>query len=97
MLFQLPRGCRVFKKLEPATEWGYDEIFLNKIVYLLDTIVWQNGTPTKAGEKAKHKQQQPKLFIPTFMKNKETKDGIAKDTVSLDVDEVKDILSRPRK
>lgn len=88
----------MFKKIEPATEWGYDEIFLNKIVHLLETIVWQNSTPTKKGEQAKHKAQKPELFTPDFMKRHTSPadEGIKKDTVATDVDTVKELLARPR-
>lgn len=98
MLYQLPRTSRVFKKIEPATEWGYEEIFLNKVVHLLETIVWQNSTPTKKAEQAKHKAQKPELFTPEFMKKHNTPAdvGIKKDTVATDVDTVKELLARPR-
>lgn len=88
----------MFKKIEPATEWGYDEIFLNKIVHLLETIIWQNSTPSKKGEQAKHKLEKPQLFTPDFMKKpgKSDDEGIKKDTVATDVDTVKELLARPR-
>lgn len=96
MLFQLPRTCRVFKLFDPSTEWGYNEIFQNKIVHLLETIIWQNSTPSKPAEKAKHKAEQPKLFVPEFMKkgNEEAEGG--KETMLLDTDEIDRILSLPR-
>jgi len=92
----LPRESRVFKKLEPATEWGYDQIFLNQIVWLLETVVWQNATPSKKAEQARHKTQKPALFTPEFMKKSGVVEGIKKDTVAADVDTIKDLLSRPR-
>lgn len=98
MLFQLPRESRVYRKIQPATEWGYGEIFMNKMVYLLETLVWQNSTPSKKGDQAKHKAQKPVQFIPDFMKKTvNAKEGIAKDTVAAPVDEIKAILARPRK
>lgn len=96
MLWQLPRESRVFKKIQPATEWGYSEVFMNKMVFLLETIVWQNATPSEKGKQARHKTQKPKLFTPEFMKKLNNNEGIAKDTVAADIDTIKDILSRPR-
>ena len=56
-------------------------------------MVWQNGFDPK--KKAQHLAAKPKLYTPDFMK-KLTDESIKKDTVSLDVDEVKDLLSKPR-
>lgn len=39
----------------------------------------------------------PKLYTPEFMKKAMADEGIAKDTVSLDVDEVKELLARRRR
>lgn len=69
---------------------------MNKMVFLLETIVWQNATPSKKGEQAQHKTQKPKQYIPDFMKKTVGNDGIAKDTMAADVDTIKDILNRPR-
>lgn len=69
---------------------------MNKMVFLLETIVWQNATPSKKGEQAQHKSQKPKQFIPDFMKKVLDSDGIKKDTVAADIDTIKDILSRKR-
>jgi len=96
LLFQLPRDSRVFRKLEPATEWGYTEIFQNKMVWLLETLVWQNSTPSKKAEQARHKLLKPELYTPSFMKKSKPKEGIAKDTVAADVETIKAILDRPR-
>lgn len=69
---------------------------MNKMVFLLETIVWQNATPSKKGEQAKHQSQKPKQYIPDFMKKMVGNEGIKKDTVAADIDTIKDILSRPR-
>lgn len=82
--------------LQPATQWGWNEVFNNRIVYLLETIIWQNATPSKKGEKAKHQAQKPQPFRPEWMP-KQNDSGIKKDTVAADVDTIKDLLSRPRK
>lgn len=95
LLWQLPRDCRVFKRIQPATEWGYSDIFQNKMVYLLETLVWQKSYDPK--KKAAHMAAKPKLFVPEFMQKAMGSDGIKRDTVSLDVDEVKDLLAKPRK
>lgn len=83
--------------LQPATEWGWHEVFLNKIVYLLEVIVWQNATPSKKGEKAKHMAMKPELFRPDFMPKQPGATEANRDLVAADVDTIKDLLSRPRK
>lgn len=82
--------------MQPATQWGWNEVFNNRIVYLLETIIWQNATPSKKGEKAKHLSQKPQPFRPEWMP-KTNDSGIKKDTIAADVDTIKDLLSRPRK
>lgn len=94
MLFQLPRHSRVFKKIQPATEWGYSEIFQNKMIFLLETLIWQNSFDPK--KKAQHTAQKPKLYVPPFMKKAMGDEGIKKDTVAADVDTIKELLARPR-
>lgn len=61
------------------------------MVFLLETLVWQNGYDPK--KKALHKTRQPKLFVPDFLKRA----GIDKDKVAADVDDIKMLLSKPRK
>lgn len=97
MLFQLPRECRVFAKVQPATQWGWTENLLNKIEFHLATIAWQNATPSKPGAKAHHKTLQPKLFKPDFMPELNAGNDIKRETMAADVDTIKDLLSRPRK
>lgn len=93
----LPRECRVFAKIQPASQWGWHEIFQNKIVYLLETIIWQNATPQdgKPGKMAEHKRNKPQLYRPDFMP-KEEDNTIKKDTVAADIDTIKELLARPR-
>lgn len=94
LMYQLPKTSRLFSAINPAMQWGWREILANKANYLLDTIIWQNSNE---GVK-KHKQTpHPKIFVPDFMKKAMGDEGIKKDTVALDVDEVKHLLSRPRK
>jgi len=71
-------------------QWGTMEAFTNKMVYLLETLVWQNGYDPK--KKAQHKANKPKLFVPPFMQ----KPGIDADKVVHDIDDIKGILARPR-
>lgn len=82
--------------MQPATQWGWQEVFMNRIMYLLEVIVWQNATPTKKAEKAKHLAAKPEPYRPDWMPKREA-EGIKKDTVAADVDTIKDLLSRPRK
>lgn len=85
----------MFKRVQPATEWGYQDIFMNKMVWLLETLVWQKAYDPK--KKSQHLANKPKLYVPEFMRKAMDAEGIQKDTVSLDVDEVKELLARPRK
>ena len=85
----------MFKKIEPATEWGYSEIFMNKMVWLLETLVWQKAFDPK--KKAAHLAAKPKLFTPEFMQKAMANEGIKKDTQAADIDTIKDLLSKPRK
>lgn len=93
LLFQLPRTSRVFCKLQPANNWGWSEILANKANYLLEVLTWQN---TKDAQK-KNPRQQPKMFIPEFMQNVEATRAINQGAEKHTVDDIKDILNRPRK
>lgn len=65
------------------------------MVFLLETLVWQKAFDPK--KKAAHMAAKPKLYVPEFMKKKKAaQEGIAKDVVALDIDQVKEILARPR-
>lgn len=96
-MFQLPRESRVFNALQPATQWGWNEVFNNRIVYLLETIIWQNATPSEKGKKAQHQAKKPQPFRPEWMPKTHNDSSIKKDTIAADVDTIKDLLSRPRK
>lgn len=65
------------------------------MVFLLETLVWQKAFDPK--KKSAHLAAKPKLFTPEFMKKAMADEGIKKDTVALDVDEVKELLARRRK
>lgn len=90
-MFQLPRDCRIFIALQPAAQWGWNEIFTNKMVYLLDTLVWMQ---TKDARK-KLPRHKPKLFMPDFMPKPDN--DITKGLMAADPDTIKDLLARPRK
>lgn len=94
-MYMLPRNSRVFVKLQPASRWDWQEHFLNRVDFWLETLVWQNSTPSKPGEKARHAAQRPTLFRPEWMPKSDDND-IKKDTVAAPVDEIKHILSLPR-
>ncbi len=96
-MWQLPRESRVFNKLQPQTQWGWQEVFLNKIVFYLETIAWQNATPSEKGKKAHHKSLQPKLFVPDFMPQQPGSGDVNKGLVAADTDTIKDLLARKRK
>jgi len=65
------------------------------MVFLLETLIWQKAFDPK--KKAAHMAAKPKLYVPEFMKKATADEGIKKDTIALDVDEVKAILARPRR
>jgi hypothetical protein len=92
LLFQLPRNCRVFTKLQPAVQWGWSEIFANKMVYLLETLVWAK---TKDAQK-KLPRHRPRLFAPDFMPQHSAPGEISKGAVVQTTDDVRAILARPR-
>lgn len=66
---------------------------MNKVAYSLDILAWQN---TQDAAK-KPPRNMPKPFMPDFMRNVDKTRAINKDTVALDVDDMRAFLSRPRK
>lgn len=88
LMFQLPRECRVFAKIAPASQWGWNEIMLNKLTYLAELLVWMK---TKDATK-KSPRNKPKPFVPDFMDQGKA----TKETDARSVDEIRDILARPR-
>jgi hypothetical protein len=83
----------VFVKLQPANQWGFEEVFANKTNYLLELLLWQNSYDPK--KKSKHMANKPKPFVPEFMKDKK-QSAINKDSVKHTVDDIKSILALPR-
>lgn len=70
---------------------------MNRIMYLLEVIVWQNATPSKKGEKAKHKAMKPELYNPPFMRKQPGSTEANKELVASDTETIKELLARPRK
>lgn len=66
---------------------------MNKVAYSLDILAWQN---TQDATK-KPPRNMPKPFMPDFMRNVDKTRAINKDTIALDVDDMRAFLSRPRK
>lgn len=84
----------MFTAIEPANQWGWSENFLNRIGFLLETIIWQNSYDPK--KKAQHNANKPKPYIPPFLKKKTEPSGISKEAEVHTTDDIKNILSMPR-
>lgn len=82
-MFQLPRECRVYTKIEPKNQWGFRDVSINKMVFYLETLVWQNGYNPK--QKAQHMAHRPKLFVPDFMRGADLNTDSEKHTTD-DID-----------
>lgn len=91
LLFQLPRECRVFAQVAPATQWGWSEILANKANYLLETLAWMK---TKDATK-KFPQHKPKPFVPDFMPSS-PEGEMNRDVEAHTIDEIREILAKPR-
>lgn len=92
-MFQLPSNSRLFKKFEPANNWQWQDVLLNKANTLLDIIVWQNANQ---GVKKSKQSKKPDPFIPEFLKHFTHQHKVNKDIVSLDTREIDNILAMPR-
>lgn len=86
----MPVKSRLMLLADPAGEWGWQEIMLNKSNYLLEVLLW---TKSKDAQK-KTPSNAPKPFIPEFIKKIEREQ---KQEMTMTIDDVKDILARPRK
>lgn len=91
-MFQLPTGSRLMRQLEPANNWDWSEMLLNKVTYLLEVLAWQNTKDAQKGRKS----TAPKLYTPPFMKKAAQARGLNPDQAVHTVDQIKDILARPR-
>ncbi len=92
LLFQLPQDSRIFRALQPANNWGWEEVLLNKANYLLDVLVWQQSNK---GVKKTKQTKKPELFKPEFMKD-ESQLVAKKELTSYETTEIDSILSKPR-
>ena len=93
LLFQLPKDCRTYVKIEPSNQWSWDSEMLRHIMLWTHTLVWQKAAPSKKGEVNRWKKSQPELFYPPFMEKPDSK---PKDQVTMDIDDLKDMLTKPR-
>jgi hypothetical protein len=93
LMFQLPRQGRLYVKLDGSNQWTWQEVLLNKLIYNVEILAWQN---TKDATK-KPPQNAPKLFVPEFMESIYGARAVSKEAAAQDVDDIKNILSRPRK
>lgn len=66
----------------------------NKTNYLLEMLLWQNSYNPK--KKSSHRAQKPKPFMPEFMQPPKKPSAISKEAVNRSVDDIRDILNKPR-
>lgn len=85
---QLPAKSRVFVALAPANEWEKSDVFLNDIRNALNTISWQIS-----GDK---KSKPPEPWMPEFMREKKKDPAKPKESVAMEVDDIKAFLAKPR-
>ena len=78
----------MYSKVRPELQWGWQEIFLNRIMYHLDTLVWMK---TKDAQK-RVPLHRPKLFTPPFMPQQSAPGEISKGAVVHDTDDIAAIL-----
>lgn len=90
LLSQLPEDSRVAKKIHPENEWGWKEVLLNRVVHELKVLQWQK---TEDATK-RNPSNYPELWLPDFIKDATPEQE--NDVAVHDIDEIKDILSRPR-
>ncbi len=90
LMHQLPEKSRVSRAIHPENEWGWKEILLNNIQYELQILQWMK---TEDATK-RNPQNRPEKWLPEFIKNALPDDTT--ETEAHDLDEIKDILSRPR-
>ena len=78
--------------MQPALQWGWSEVLANKMVYLLETLVWMK---TKDAAK-KPPRNQPVLFRPEFMPQQSPEGEISKGAEVHTTDEIDAILAKRR-
>lgn len=98
-MFQLPTTSRTFNKIQPKTLWGWHEVFLSKVAFYLEMVIWQNDKPgykAKASDVAKWKENKPKYVVPDFMKEPEEKSPLNDGSIAMEPHEIAQILALPR-
>lgn len=90
-MFQLPEQSRTKLVVQPANTWDWNEILLNKAVYLLELLAWQN-TEDAANNRT---EKAPELYTPPFY-NELPKRALNPDQEVMDLDDLKAFLERPR-
>lgn len=74
--------------IAPQNNWGWQEVLLNKAVYYLNVLAWQQ---TKDGQ-SKTPKNSPEMFMPDFMKVSDPN----KDSQAYTSEEIDAILAKPR-
>lgn len=69
-------------------------MLLNKVVFYMETLVWQKGYDPK--KKAQHLAHRPKLFRPDFMPQVSGEGEISKGAEVHTTDEIDAILAKRR-
>lgn len=82
----------MYTAVKPEAQWGWNEIFLNRIMYHLDTLVWMK---TKDAQK-KLPRHRPKLFTPNFMPQQSEPGAISQGAEVHETEDIRAILSRKR-
>lgn len=82
----------MYSKLRPESQWGWQEIFLNRIMFHLDTLTWMK---TKDAQK-RVPLYRPKLFVPDFMPQQSAPGEISKGAEAHTTDDIRAILGRKR-
>ena len=91
LVYQLPDGSRIMRRLSPANEWAWNEILLNRIEHAIRILIWQNTSD--ASEKIpKH---YPEQWLPGFIPKPE-KPKHNPEEAAMDIDDLKAFLSSPR-
>lgn len=78
-------------KINPANEWGWSELLLNRIEYCLQILAWQNTEDAHS----RHPQHTPEIWLPDFIPKPE-KAKKNPEQQAMSVDDIKEYLSRPR-
>lgn len=89
---QLPTQARVPRLVHPENEWGWEEVLLSRIDYGVRLLFWQNTEDARK----RNPQNRPTLNLPKFIEDIMPKEDDKHETEAHDIEDIKDILSRPR-